>query len=136
MTDINDITLSGHLTSDPELKILPGTDTAVLNFRIGVNGYKDSSYFFSCQVWGKYAEALGAVLSKGMFVCVQGEVQPYEYESPKGKQYGIRIRCNRVVHGGKTKVDMEVFKEAIALILEETTLDTQINNEDLSEMTL
>jgi single-stranded DNA-binding protein len=124
MQDINDCNFTGHLTSDPEMKVVG--DTAVLNFRIAINGYKDSASFLSCQVWGKYAESLARVLVKGQFVAVHGELQTYEYTGSNGRQFGQRLRTDRVVHPNKPKVDRP----------EETTLDAQINGDDLSTVEL
>ena len=73
------VNATGRLIKDAELKYIPNTGTAVLNFalassRIYTKEDTDSD-IITCQVWGKRAESLAAVLTKGYLVQLVGELQ-------------------------------------------------------------
>ena len=76
MTDINTFTFTGRLTSDPELQVT-SKGTKMLKFSVANNtGYGDHEHanFFSCSVFGSYAESLSRFMEKGCEVTVNGEV--------------------------------------------------------------
>lgn len=77
MNNINNVTLSGNLTRDPELRMTP-SQVAVMNFSIAVNESKkvdgewtDYANFFDCVLIGKRAEALHKYMEKGKKVLIQ-----------------------------------------------------------------
>ena len=78
---MNAIHLIGRLTKDPDMRYLPGTETASTNFQIAVRrnfknreGKYDSD-FISIQVLGKPAEAAANYLRKGNRCAVDGRLQ-------------------------------------------------------------
>ena len=81
MTDINHVTVVGHLVRDAELKRI-GNNTSVSKFSIASNYLKkngdcweDEVNFFDIVLWGKQGEALSQYLKKGKQVGIEGELR-------------------------------------------------------------
>ncbi|EAD5687866.1 TPA_asm: single-stranded DNA-binding protein [Listeria innocua] len=81
---INQVTLVGRLTKEPELKWTT-EDRAVLNLTIALNRFgknkrvDNDADFIQCVIWGKRAEATAEFCSKGQLVGVIGELQSRQY---------------------------------------------------------
>ncbi len=89
------ITITGNLTSDPELRFTPnGVPTASFTvastprkFDKASNEWQDGeALFLSCSVWRGYAENVAESLSKGMRVVVQGNLKARSYEDRDGNR--------------------------------------------------
>lgn len=102
MASLNRVTLIGNLTKDPELKFTPN-GLAVLNFDLAVNHrYKDQSgapqeetLFIRVNVFGKQAEAVKDILSKGKPVFVEGRLRSRSWETQDGqKRSTIEVHAN------------------------------------------
>lgn len=107
---INIVIVGGNLSRDPELRFGNGPDTAVLKFSVAANeSYfdkrtnerKESVAFVDCVLFGKRAEALQKILSKGSFVVVQGKWRTSSYEKDGSKRYRTECIVNDVTLGGK-----------------------------------
>lgn len=85
---MNNVNLVGRLTKDPELKYIPGSGTAVVNFTLAVDrgmskekkkeAKKNNSQtadFIRTVVWGKQAEHCANYLGKGRLVAVTGSIR-------------------------------------------------------------
>jgi single-strand DNA-binding protein len=98
---INQVTLVGRLTRDPELKWTPD-GKAVLNVTLAVNRhYKNASGdfdadFVHCTLWGKTAENTSNYCRKGSVIGVTGRIQTRHYENQEGK----RVYVTEVVAEG------------------------------------
>jgi single-strand DNA-binding protein len=79
----NEITITGNLVREPELRFTAG-GTATCGFGVAVNRrYQQNgewvdapTNFFNVTVWGQYGENVAASLSKGDRVLVKGRVAP------------------------------------------------------------
>ena len=87
------IHLVGRLTKDPDMRYLPGTETASTNFQIAVRrnfknreGKYDSD-FISIQVLGKPAEAAANYLRKGNRCAVDGRLQIDNWKDEKSGEW-------------------------------------------------
>lgn len=89
---INNVTISGNLTRDPDLRQTAG-GMAVLGFGVAVNDrrknsatgeWEDCPNFVDCTVFGKRAESLSGILSKGLKVCVMGKLRYSSWEAQDG----------------------------------------------------
>lgn len=110
----NRVTLFGNLGADPELR-MTGSGQAVLNMRLATTeNYLDrnkvkqeSTEWHNVVVWGKRAEALAKILSKGARVLVEGSLRTTSYEPkdrPGEKRYRTDIVArNIVLAGGGTR---------------------------------
>jgi single-strand DNA-binding protein len=98
---INQVTLVGRLTRDPELKWTPD-GKAVLNVTLAVNRhYKNASGdfdadFVHCTLWGKTAENTSNYCRKGSVIGVTGRIQTRNYDNQEGK----RVYVTEVVAEG------------------------------------
>ena len=89
----NQVTLTGNLTDDPELRFTP-SGVAVANFRLAVDqrvwdtdGWKDGeSSYFRVNVWRDQAEHVSRSLHKGARCVVVGRLKSRSWETPEGQR--------------------------------------------------
>ncbi|WP_409296026.1 single-stranded DNA-binding protein [Peribacillus sp. SCS-26] len=88
---INQVTLVGRLTRDPELKFTP-EGKAVSNVVLAVNRtFKNAAGefeadFVQCTLWRKSAENTSQYCKKGSIVGVTGRIQTRNYNNSDGKK--------------------------------------------------
>ena len=102
-----DITLTGFLGADPELKFTSG-GKALANFSVAEGHRKrdasgewqdDGTTWWRCTAWERQAEAAAESLRKGSRVVVTGQVRSRQYE-----------------HNGQTKTSYDVKVNQVGLI--------------------
>ncbi len=105
---LNRVILLGNLGADPELRMTNG-GTAVLNLRLATSeSYLDRNKqrqerteWHRVVVWGRRAEALGKILTKGDRILIEGALRTSSYEDRDGhKRYTTEIVANNVVLSG------------------------------------
>ena len=89
------ITITGNLVDDPELRFTPAGQP-VAKFRIAstpryldksTNEWKDGdSLFLTCNVWRQAAENVAESLTRGMRVIVSGRLRQRSYETKEGEK--------------------------------------------------
>ena len=89
------ITVTGNLTSDPELRFT-ANGAAVANFTIAStprkfdrqsNDFKDGeTLFMRCSVWREAAENVAESLQRGTRVVAQGRLESRSYETKEGEK--------------------------------------------------
>ena len=90
---MNNVTLMGRLTRDPELRYAQGSNMAVARFSLAVdkNLAKDKKQemeskgqptadFINCVAFGKIAETIAKYTAKGLRVLVNGRIQTGSYQ--------------------------------------------------------
>jgi len=98
---INNVTLVGRLTKDPELKYTP-SGVAVANFTLAVNrpfksaGGENEADFINIVVWRKPAENAANFLKKGSLAGVTGSIQTRSYENDGKRVYVTEVVADRV----------------------------------------
>src|SRR5437868_6161332 len=100
---LNQVTLMGNLTRDPELRQTP-TGQNVTNFSLALNrAYKDSSGewqeatdYIDIVCWGPLAERVAQYLSKGRRCLVQGRLQSRSWEQDGAKRSKVEVLANDV----------------------------------------
>lgn len=99
---MNDVTLTGNLTRDPEVRVL-ANGSSVVNFTVASSRNfkkKDGTYgkettFVDCEAWEKTAENIGESLSKGSGVFVNGSLKSDSWEDTDGnKRSRLKLRVN------------------------------------------
>jgi single-strand DNA-binding protein len=89
------ITISGNLVDDPELRFTPSGQpvarfrvASTPRFRDNASGeWKDGdSLFLSCNVWRQAAENVAESLQRGMRVIVSGRLRQRSYETKEGEK--------------------------------------------------
>ncbi len=101
--DLNEVTLLGNITKDPDLRFTP-SGAAVLSFSVATNRrYKkgeewvDEPAFHNIVVWNN-AESLGQRIRKGTRILIQGRVQTRSWDGQDGKkQYKTEIVAEKVI---------------------------------------
>lgn len=98
---INNVTLVGRLTKEPELRFTPG-GKGVATFTIAVNrpfknqqGEQEAD-FISIVVWGRSAENSANFLKKGSLAGVTGRIQTRSYDTDNGKRYVTEVVAEQV----------------------------------------
>ena len=92
-TNINHVVLTGRLTSDPELHLLP-SGNSVCHLRIAVNnrrrdpngGWGEKPNFFDVVVYGGSGENVAKYVYKGRPVAVDGRLDWREWETQDGRK--------------------------------------------------
>ncbi len=111
----NRVQLLGNLGADPELRSTAGGQS-VLTMRLATTeSYlasdgqrKEHTDWHSVVVWGKRAEALARILSKGSQVFVEGSLRTSSYEDRDGnKRNKTEINANNIVLCGKRSTQSE-----------------------------
>lgn len=100
---LNQVTLMGNLTRDPELRQTP-TGQNVTSFSLALNrSYKDSSGewqevtdYIDIVCWGPLAERVAQYLSKGRRCLVQGRLQSRSWEQDGQKRSKVEVLANDV----------------------------------------
>lgn len=91
---INNVTIVGRLTKDPELKYTPqGKPVANITLAVqrsfkNANGEYDAD-FIQAVIWGNIAETVANKTGKGKLFGVTGRIQTRNYEGQDGKRVYI-----------------------------------------------
>ncbi|EGO5177400.1 single-stranded DNA-binding protein [Enterococcus faecalis] len=88
---INNVTLVGRVTRDPELRYTP-QNQAVATFSLAVNrqfknanGDREAD-FINCVIWRQQAENLVNWAKKGALIGITGRIQTRNYENQQGQR--------------------------------------------------
>jgi single-strand DNA-binding protein len=100
---LNQVTLMGNLTRDPELRQTPNGQN-VVSFSLALNrSYKDSSGewqevtdYIDIVAWGPLAERVAQYLTKGRRCLVQGRLQSRSWEQDGQKRSKVEVLANDV----------------------------------------
>lgn len=99
---INQVFLTGNLTRDPELRTT-AAGLSVLSFGLAVNDrhrnqqtgeWEDYANFIDCVLFGKRAEHLVEILSKGFKVALSGKLRWSQWERGGQKRSKIQVVVN------------------------------------------
>lgn len=107
---MNNVTLIGRLTADPELRYIPGDGTAVAKFTLAVDRElsrekkqeleqqgKPTADFIRIITWRGQAESCANYLSKGQQAAVEGRITTGSYTNNDGRKvYTTEVLANRV----------------------------------------
>jgi single-strand DNA-binding protein len=99
---LNEVTIAGNLTRDPELKALP-SGMQVASFSVAVNRVwndrdgkrQESVEYVNCVVFGKTAETIAKYFTKGKPIYVRGRLQTRSWEADGKKQYRTEVMVDR-----------------------------------------
>ena len=84
---MNNVTLMGRLTRDPELKYSQ-SGKAYCRFTVAINREfnREEADFINCLAFGKTAETIAEWLGKGRRIALQGRIQTGNYENKNGEK--------------------------------------------------
>lgn len=115
---MNQVTLLGRLTRDPELR-RTGAGTAVTSFSLAVDrdygnkttGEKETD-FLNCVAWRATGEAIAKYFTKGRLILVSGRIQVRPWTDKYGsKRYATEILVNDFYFCGDNKKQAEAPAE-------------------------
>src|SRR5882757_8802649 len=100
---VNQVTLMGNLTRDPELRQTP-SGQSVCSFSLALNrAYKSQSGewqeatdYIDCVAWGPLAERVAQYLSRGRRALVQGRLQSRSWEQDGQKRSKVEVLASDV----------------------------------------
>lgn len=105
MSDLNTVALSGRLTRDPELRVLP-SGTAVTEFGLAVNrsrktdeGWDEEVSFFEVSLFAGRAETAAKKLAKGSKVALSGALEQQRWENSEGENRSKVVVIARHIEG-------------------------------------
>lgn len=86
---MNQLTIIGNLTKDPELRTTQNGNE-VCSFTVAVNrrGKDNGTDYFRVSVWGELGKNCQKFLTKGKKVCVSWSVSAQAYTNSKGEAVG------------------------------------------------
>ena len=99
MGNVNHVVLSGRLTRDPELRV-SASGSAVMGLGLAVNDrvnnkatgqWEDYTNFVDCTVFGRRAESLQPILTKGMHVTVSGRLHWSQWEKDGQRRSKLEV---------------------------------------------
>ena len=104
---LNQVTLMGNLTRDPELRSTPNGQS-VCSFSLALNrSYKDASGawqeatdYIDVVAWGPLGERVSQYLSKGRRCLVQGRLQSRSWEQEGQKRSKVEVLASDVTFLG------------------------------------
>jgi single-strand DNA-binding protein len=103
--DINQLTVSGNLTRDPELRNLPSSQSVCSiriahneRFKDGADKWQDRAQYFDVTIWGGLGEWIAKNLGSGDKVVVAGRLRWREWETKDGdKRQAVDITADSVI---------------------------------------
>jgi single-strand DNA-binding protein len=105
---LNRVQLFGNLGADPELRVTQGGQS-VLNIRLATTesyldkdkNRQEKTEWHSVVLWGKRAEALSKILTKGSKILVEGGLRTSSYDDKDGnKRYKTEISATNIILAG------------------------------------
>jgi single-strand DNA-binding protein len=104
---LNKVMLLGNLGADPELRMTPN-GSAVLKLRLATSETyldrnkvrQERTEWHSIVIWGRRAEALAKILSKGSRVFIEGGLRTSSYEKNGEKRYRTEINADNIILSG------------------------------------
>lgn len=93
---LNNVSLVGRLTKDPEVKVLQQSGKVVASFTLAVQRNKEEADFIPCEAWGKVAESVRDYVTKGSLIGVEGAIKVDSYDSEEGRRTFTKVVANKV----------------------------------------
>jgi single-strand DNA-binding protein len=103
MANFNKVLLLGNMTRDPQLRYLPSTNTAVVDFGLAVNRKyrtaagedREEVTFVDCSAFARSAEVINQYCTKGRPIFIEGRLKLDTWEDKNGG--GKRSKISVVV---------------------------------------
>ncbi len=109
--NLNHVQLAGHLTRDPQIRMLAG-DRSVAAFSIAINRRwktpegeaKEDSTYIDCEAWGRQGELVGQYLTKGSPCYIEGRLKLDQWDDKDGtKRSKLKVVVDTVQFLGRGK---------------------------------
>lgn len=108
MEGMNKVLLLGNLGADPEMRVTQGGN-AILKLRLATtegyldrnNARQERTEWHSVTIFGKRAEGLSKILTKGDRVFVEGRIETSSYEKDGEKRYRTEVVATNIILNGR-----------------------------------
>lgn len=112
MASFNRIVLMGNVTRNPDVRSIPGSNTAVARTGLAVNRkFKDKEevLFIDITAFGKTAEIMGEYVVKGNPLLVEGRLSmsSWEQDGVKRTKHEVIIDNMQMLGGRKDRADFD-----------------------------
>lgn len=118
---LNKVFLLGNLGADPELKIVSNGNSVLKMSMATTETWKDDrgnkqerTEWHRITLWGKRADALAKILSKGERIFVEGSIRTSSYEKDGVKRYSTEIVAKDIILNGRSGNTQSDASEATA----------------------
>ncbi|MBU3811551.1 MAG: single-stranded DNA-binding protein [Candidatus Niameybacter stercoravium] len=116
---MNQVTLLGNLTKDPELKKSKDTDVSYTQFTLAVHERtsrrEKKTYFIEVVAFHKLAVLITRSVTKGQQILVQGKIVTDSYINKEGeKVYTTKVVLEDFSLTGRKPVQKEASEEAVS----------------------
>ena len=101
MANFNKVILAGNIVTDPELRVLPGSQTNVTEFRMAVNRkfktqsgeQREEAMFIDCTAFGSQADTIKKWCTKGKPILIEGRLRydTWEKDGQKRSKHSIVV---------------------------------------------
>jgi single-strand DNA-binding protein len=135
---INQVTLVGRLTKDPELRITPD-GTSVVNVTLAVNRHfknQNGDYeadFVHCTLWRKVAENTANYCRKGAIIGITGKIHTRNYNNQEGKRVYVTEVVAEAVQFLSRKPPEEQSRPAVDWMPKDPSSEWPPGSNDLSQ---
>ena len=129
---LNQVSIIGNLTRDPELKKLPN-GTSVANFSVATNRVwydaqkqkQEAVEYHNIVAFGKQAENIAQYMKKGSSILIQGrlQTQSWEDQATQKKMYRTEIVAENVQFGSKPTGNTATTTTSSGIQYPEATVD-------------
>ena len=111
MSNINNITITGRIGKEPEMKYFEN-GTVLTNISLASNKWdakkkEEKTLWFKVVCFNKLAEFVGEYAKKGQAVAVNGSLDTEEWEKDGAKNYKLVITANNIDLGSRKQSDEE-----------------------------
>lgn len=143
---INNATIMGRLTADPELRTT-NNGTFVTSFAVAVDrkytpsGQEKQTDFIDCVAWKSKADFITRYFHKGDLIAIEGEIQTRTWEDGSGKKRkavevlvinvsfcGYKKEEKTIYDEGQPSIDINEDDAANGFVVVD---DSEINDDDL-----
>lgn len=118
---MNKVFLLGNLGGDPELKHFEGGANLRLRLATSItwrdkktNELKERTDWHNLTMWGKRAEALAPLLTRGMRVMVEGRLETRSYEANGETKFITEVKVEDLFFAGGSRQERVVVETKAA----------------------
>lgn len=134
---INNITLVGRLTKDPDLRYIQGSGTAVATFTLAVDrDYKNkdgsvTTDFIPVEIMGKPAEFCANYVTKGRLVGVVGSIRVDRYEQNGEKKTFTKVSGRNIQALEKSNNNNNTTEYNAGAVVDPVKFNESVDDDDV-----
>lgn len=136
---INRVAISGNLTRDPELRSTQ-SGMSILSFCVAVNDrrknpksgeWEDCPNYIDCTMFGKRAESVSNLISKGSKVAIEGKLRWSQWERDGQKRSKIEVIVDEIEFMSRGQQEPKVSQPLNQQQPQQQQVDSSVYDEDI-----